>query len=319
VWTEFGLELEVYPEAGMAGLERLLKQHAGRYDRIWVSRNHNLRRLLAVEQEHPGLLTGVRVFYDAEAVTAVREAQQATLAGTPWTDDQAAAAVAAECAGARRADAVLAVNKVEADLFRAHGASNVHVLGNALEVRPSTTGFADRSGLVFVGRMAEEDSPNVDSVRWFLHEVWPRWPKTDRPALTLVGRILPGLAEEFSSQGARITGPVEDIRPFLDVARVFLAPTRFAAGVPHKVLEAAAAGIPVVATPLLVEQLGWTAGRDLRVAVDPLGFTAAINGLLTSPQTWGTVREAALARVREDCSPTQFASTIHQVLFGISA
>ncbi|CAB4974011.1 MAG: glycosyltransferase [Actinobacteria bacterium] len=318
VWDEFGLELEVYPEAGMAGLERLLQQHAGRYDRIWVSRNHNLHRLLAAEQQNPGLLDGVRLLYDAEAVTAVRGAQQAVLAGTPWTDDHAAAAVAAECAGARRADAVLAVNEAEADLFRAHGARNVQVLGHALDVCPSPSAFADRSGLVFVGRMAEEDSPNIDSLRWFLREVWPLWLKRDRPALTLVGRIQPDLAEEFSAQGARITGPVDDIRPYLDSARVFLAPTRFAAGVPLKVLEAAAAGIPVVATPLLVEQLGWTAGRDLHAAIDPLGFAVAVNRLLTSPQTWGTVREAALARVREDCDPALFAATIHQVLDGTS-
>jgi GT2 family glycosyltransferase len=319
VWAEFGLELEVYPEAGVTGLELLLKQHAGRFDTIWVSRSHNLSQLLAAEQLHPGLLSGVRLIFDAEAVTAVREVQQAALAGTPWSDDQAAAAVAAECAGARSADVVLAVNNAEADLFRAHGASNVHVLGIGLEVRPSPSAFADRSGLVFVGRMAEEDSPNVDSIRWFVHEVWPQWPTIDRPTLTLVGLIQPGLAEEFSSQGARVTGPVDDIRPYLDAARVFLAPTRFAAGVPHKVYEAAAAGIPVVATPLLVEQLGWTAGRDLHVAIDPLGFAAAINRLLTSPQTWGAVRESALVRVREDCSPTQFAATIRQVLSDGSA
>lgn len=316
VWAEFGLDLEVYPEARMTGLGRLLEQHAGRYDTIWVSRSHNLRRLLAAEQQRPGLLDGVRVIFDAEAVTAVREAQQAALAGMPWGDDQTATAVAAECATARRADVVLAVNDLEAGMFRAHGSSNVHVLGIALEVRPTRSGFADRSGLVFVGRMAEEDSPNVDSIRWFLRDVWPLWPRPSRPTLTLVGRIQPFLAEEFSSQGARITGPVDDIRPYLDAARAFLAPTRFAAGVPHKVYEAAAAGIPVVSTPLLAEQLGWTAGRDLHVAQDPVGFAAAIDRLLASPEAWGAVRDSALVRVADDCSPARFAATIRHVLAG---
>ena len=319
VWAEFGLDLEIYPEPGVAGLGRLLEQHTGRYATVWVSRHHNLRALLSAEQRRPGVLDGVRVVYDAEAVTAVREAQQAALAGRPWSAEQVEKAVAAEVADARRADVVLAVNELEADLFRSHGARDVRVLGHALDVRPGPAGFADRAGLVFVGRMVEEDSPNVDSVRWFLDEVWPLWPQADRPALTLVGRIDPGLAEEFTARGATVTGPVDDVRPFLDAARVFLAPTRFAAGVPHKVHEAAAAGIPVVATPLLVEQLGWTARADLHAAGDPQGYADAVDRLLTAPQEWAVVRQAALGRVRTDCDPARFSATIEQVLAGATA
>lgn len=243
VWAEFGLDLEIYPEPGMAGLDRVLDQHTSRYDTVRVSRNHNLLGLLTAEERYPGLLDGVRVIYDAEAVTATREAQQAALLGEPWTPEKVEAAVAAEASAARRADVVLAVNELEANLFRSHGARDVRVLGHALGVRPGPAVFADRAGLVFVGRMVEEDSPNVDSLRSFLDEMWPLWPEETRPSLTLVGRIAPPLEAEFTAAGARFTGPVEDVRPYLDAARVFLAPTRFAAGVSHKVHEAATADV----------------------------------------------------------------------------
>ena len=314
VWQEFGLDVEIYPEAGMAGLGRVLDQHAGRYGTLWVSRYHNMRAILAAEKRRPGLLDGLRLVYDAEAITTLREAQQVALNGAPWTEEQVSAAVAAEASAASRADVVLAVNDMEAAVFRAHGAEDVRVLGHSFKVRPGPGSFEDREGLVFVGRMVEVNSPNVDGLRWFFKHVWPQWPLAERPSLTLVGQVVPVLAEEFTAHGAIVTGPVEDVAPHLNAAKVFLAPTRFAAGVPHKVHEAAAAGVPVVATRLLAQQLGWTRGRHLLVSDQPAEFAASVRRLLQAPDLWGSVREAALARVRTDCHPNRFAREVHQVI-----
>ena len=314
VWQEFGLDIEIYPEPGMAGLGRVLEQHAGRYRTLWVSRYHNMSAVLAAEERHPGLLDEVRVVYGAEAITALREAQRAALNGAPWTEEQVTEALVAETSAALRADVVLAVNELEASVFRVHGAEDVRVLGHALTVRPGPASFEDREGLVFVGRLMEEDSPNVDSLRWFFQEVWSRWAAVERPTLTLVGQVTPELAEEFATQGAVVTGPVGNVAPYLNAARVFFAPTRFAAGVPHKVHEAATAGVPVAATPLLAQQLGWTAGKHLLVGSEPAEFASSMRRLLDSPDLWMSVRKAALERVRSDCDPSRFVATIHQLL-----
>jgi GT2 family glycosyltransferase/glycosyltransferase involved in cell wall biosynthesis len=314
VWDEFGLDIEIYPEPGMAGLSRVLEQHAGRYRTLWVSRYHNLTAILDAEKRHPGLLTEVRVIFDAEAITTVRTAQHAALNGMPWFDEQLTKAVGVEASAALRADVVLAVNEVEAAVFRAHGAEDVRVLGHALEVRPGSASFEDRDGLVFIGRMTEVDSPNVDGLRWFFQHVWPRWAAAQRPSLTLVGQVAPALADEFTRQGAVVTGPVDDLAPCLNAARVLIAPTRYAAGVPHKVHEAAAAGVPVVATPLLVQQLGWTAGTHLLVGSEPAEFARSAWLLLDSPDLWVSVRRSALERVRADCDPRRFAQTVDRIL-----
>ena len=298
----------------MAGLGRVLEQHAGRYRTLWVSRYHNMRAVLAAEERHPGLLDGVQVVYDAEAITALRDAQEAARKGTPWTDEHVAKAVATEASAARRADVVLAVNEAEAAVFSAYGARDVRVLGHGLEVRPGSASFEAREGLVFVGRMVEADSPNVDGLRWFFQHVWPQWPASQRPSLTLVGQVAPALAEEFVAYGAIVTGPVEDVAPHLNAALVFLAPTRFAAGVPHKVHEAAAAGVPVVATPLLARQLGWTPGTHLLVGAEAAEFGDSVRRLVDSPELWDRVRDAAIHRVRGDCDPSWFADQIRHLL-----
>jgi glycosyltransferase involved in cell wall biosynthesis len=82
---------------------------------------------------------------------------------------------------------------------------------------------------------------------------------------------------------------------------LFVAPTRYSAGVPIKIYEAAAHGIPVVATPLLASQLAWT-NRELAIAETAEAFAAQVIETYTNDATWASLRDAALDRVRRECS-----------------
>ena len=55
---------------------------------------------------------------------------------------------------------------------------------------------------------------------------------------------------------------VDDLTPLYEDARVFVAPTRYSAGISLKVIEAAARGVPIVCTPLVSRQLGWSQERN---------------------------------------------------------
>jgi len=77
-----------------------------------------------------------------------------------------------------------------------------------------------------------------------------------------------------------VTGFVPDLNPALNQSAVFVAPLRFAAGVQNKVLEAMAAGRPVVTTSLVNQGLGAQPGRDLLTADTPEEFSTAILNLL---------------------------------------
>src|SRR6516162_2232033 len=74
---------------------------------------------------------------------------------------------------------------------------------------------------------------------------------------------------ELEIPGVRLLGQVEDLRPLYDRARLFVSPIRFSAGIPIKVLEAAAAGLPVVGTELMATQLGWKPGVEIEAADNP--------------------------------------------------
>ena len=128
------------------------------------------------------------------------------------------------------------------------------------------------------------------------------------------------LVQRFVALPADGTPPTDsaqaDLRPCYDRARVFIAPVRFAGGVPVKVIEAAAQGIPVVASAILQRQLGWQDGRDIQGARDAEAFARAIARLLDDDAHRQAQQAAAWARCEADYHPDDFARQVHRLLLG---
>ncbi|MFC7335522.1 glycosyltransferase [Rhodocista pekingensis] len=294
--------------------ERFLAGRGGCFDLVLVSRPHNMRAFLAAGGRRR--IGSARLVYDAEAIFTDRLAGEAALAGRPLPAAREAALRAREMALARQADTVIAVSPLDADAMRRAGVADVRVIGHALDAAPTPAGPEARSGLLFVGNMDADLSPNVDGVLWFLDEVLPLLPEAvrDRAAVTLVGSA--GSARLAARVGGRavVAGRQPALEPFYDRHRVFIAPTRFAAGIPHKVHEAAAHGLPVVGTPLLARQLGWEPGQELLTGENPAEIALACTRLLTDDGLWRSVRTAALAAVTRDCGPDRFRAAVAALL-----
>jgi glycosyltransferase involved in cell wall biosynthesis len=127
--------------------------------------------------------------------------------------------------------------------------------------------------------------PNVDAVLWFAAKVLPRIQAEIRDIhFMVVGqrphRRLDGLR---SNPALTLTGWVEDTRPYIAQAAVYVAPLRIGGGTRLKLLEAMAMGKPVVATTLGAEGYPFTAGRELLLADTPADFASAVIELLRSP------------------------------------
>jgi glycosyltransferase involved in cell wall biosynthesis len=92
-----------------------------------------------------------------------------------------------------------------------------------------------------------------------------------------------------------VTGQVADVRPYLWNAAVGVAPLLTARGIQNKVLEALAAGLPVVVTPVVHEGLPAEVTGAVESAADAPAFAAAIVKLLAL-----TPRERRTIAVRAD-------------------
>jgi len=123
-------------------------------------------------------------------------------------------------------------------------------------VKPETKKESEKYIILFTGAM--DYFPNEDAVMYFSTEIWPDVRKKLPGAVFYVvggnpSRRVRDLSENKS--GIIVTGYVPDVRKYLQKADVFVAPLRIARGIQNKVLEAMAAGIPVVARPEAVQGL----------------------------------------------------------------
>jgi sugar transferase (PEP-CTERM/EpsH1 system associated) len=199
----------------------------------------------------------------------------------------------------RRADRVLAVSEAdEAALQKLVPGLDVVVVPNGVDTRayhPEVSNAKrqiSESALVFTGTM--DFRPNVDAVLWFARKVLPGV-RAEMPEahFFVVGqrphRRLDGLRVD---PAVTLTGWVEDARPYIAQAAVYVAPLRIGGGTRLKLLEAMATGKPVVATRLGAEGYPVTDGHELLLADTPVDFAAAVVALLRAPE-----QRAALGRV----------------------
>lgn len=137
--------------------------------------------------------------------------------------------------------------------------------------------------IAFVGSLSFP--PNIDAIVRFTRRIWPTLHGRD-PArrLLVVGKTpVDEVCALASIAGVELAADVPDVRPWLQRASVIVVPTRKGGGVKNKILEACAAGRPVVASPVAVDGLTARPGRDLLVARSPGEWIAQVESLLTKP------------------------------------
>lgn len=130
--------------------------------------------------------------------------------------------------------------------------------------------------LVFTGALYT--TPNTDAAAWFVGDILPRI-RAARPdaVVDIVGLApTPGIRDLGRLPGVEVHADVDDIRPFLERARVAVIPVRIGSGTRLKAMEAWASGRPVVGTSLGLEGLGAVDGKHALVADDAAGFAAAV-------------------------------------------
>ncbi len=314
VYAVLNPRTEVILDRGLAGLSAFLSQRAGQFDLILVSRPHNMEPVVALRVAHPEWFDSARIIYDAEALFCLRTIERAKVMGRPLSEAKAQALLHEELSLAREADRIVAVSQDEARQYRQAGCTDVLVLGHALPRQAAETAFDQREGFLFVGAITHDDCPNGDSVLWFVREVWPliRVELGDAVQLDLVGVCESAAVRALASDSIRIHGRVADLAPFFNQRRVFIVPTRFAAGVPHKAHEAASRGMPMVVTPLIARQLGWS--DEVLVADGAAAFARACSDLHDDAAGWQRLRDAALAAVERDCSETAFRQAVREIV-----
>jgi glycosyltransferase involved in cell wall biosynthesis len=161
--------------------------------------------------------------------------------------------------------------------------------------------------LVFTGSM--DWHPNEDAVLYFVDAILPRIRReVPEVSLAVVGR---NPSEKLRTAGERsgvlITGTVDDVRPFVREAAVYVAPIRAGGGTRLKIFEALALEKAVVSTTVGVEGLALVPGREAVVADGPAEFAREVVSLLGDPERREALGVAGRRLVESRYSWTQVA------------
>lgn len=159
-------------------------------------------------------------------------------------------------------------------------------------------GVGEDQLLVFSGTM--DFRPNVDAALWFALEVLPLVRQEEPDAhFVIVGqkphRRLDVLRDRAD---VMLTGTVEDTRPYIAGAAIYVVPLRMGGGTRFKILEAAAMSRAIVSTSLGCEGFPVENGRELVIADSPRQFADAVVALLRDSSRRAELGAAARAFVQ---------------------
>jgi GT2 family glycosyltransferase/SAM-dependent methyltransferase len=316
LYRDIPREVEVMLNHGWTRFEEFTRERRNYYDLVFVSRPHNMAQLGSLLANRSAAFGNAKVIYDAEALFSFREIEQLRIEGKEPSHAEQQKLVDAEVKIAENCEAVISVSARESREFAKRGLQRVHTLGHALSVTPTQNGFAERRDILFVGAVHSGTSPNADSMYWFSEKVLPLIQQELGQDIKLIiaGPTCSSFHKRLSNGNVKPLGKVDDLTPLYNQARLFVAPTRFSAGIPLKVLEAAAHGLPTVATFLTGAQLEWQDEEELLLADDPKSFANACIRLYNDPQLWGRLRQTALKRVAADCSPEAFSEALKAII-----
>lgn len=156
--------------------------------------------------------------------------------------------------------------------------------------------------ILFFGVLGYE--PNIDAARFICEEILPEIRKMgENPRVLLVGHHPKEQVLALSKLGQiEVLGDVPDMRPYLWDSTVFLCPMRIGAGLKNKILIAASAGLPTVATSLALEGIAFNSGKEIFIADKVEDIAKATVSLLKNPSLQTEIAHAACETVAENYS-----------------
>ncbi len=223
-----------------------------------------------------------------------------------------------EQAACRRADLCIALSQIDLEALDVNGSVGRGAVvppGVDLEFFRPLDRPPEPHSIVFCGSM--DSWQNVNCVQWFTSEVLPRvQQELPDASLTIVGRdprpSVWSLAETCSN--VHVTGRVDDVRPHVADAEVFVVPLRFGSGVRLKIFEALAMRKAVVSTSIGAEGTPFEDGTHLLLADTAAAMAAATTKLMKGPAYRARIEQAGYEYVTEHCGWDKAAERLEDAL-----
>lgn len=209
---------------------------------------------------------------------------------------------------------VATVSEPDAQLMRSwYGCTNTCVVPNGVDEEYFTprTEQLQPYNMVFTASM--DWRPNQDAMRYFIDEIYPLIRAGEpRASLTIVGRNPPQWLREMAqrAQGVTVTGTVDDVRPHVANASLYIVPLRIGGGSRLKILEALAMSKPVLSTTVGAEGLSVSDGTHVLLRDSPEVFARTALDVMGRPRDFAAMAQSGRDLVLRTYTWRAIASTL---------
>lgn len=159
------------------------------------------------------------------------------------------------------------------------------------------------NSLIFAGGL--NWYPNYDAMKFFLEEIWPLLnAHLPHITMTIIGAAPPTWMQELARKqpNLRVLGFVDDVRPYLSEAQIYICPIRDGGGTKLKVLDALAMQIPLVADPIACEGIAVTDNDTVLYATNPAEYVQKISRLLENQNLYEKLAQQGRSLIEEKYS-----------------
>ena len=314
--TEYleNLGIEIFYHDGTSRLDigEFLNKRQDYYDIILISRPHNAKEAIEILKEK---CPKAAIIYDAEALFSAREIMKRKLEGINISEKEQQKMINEEISLLKHADVIVTVSEEEKETIVRNGANNnVMVWGHSTEIKSTKNTFSERQGILFVGGFIDPGSPNADSILYFAEKIYPIVRNRLGVKLFVVGSIHPDIRKELNSPSIIVTGHVDDLMEYYEKSRVFIVPTRYAAGIPLKLQEAMSYGLPSVITPLIGKQIRLTHRKEVLIGGSAEEFAENVILLYEDEMLWNQLRDEGFRHIKKECNPQKLRKDLSEIV-----
>ncbi|MCP4752921.1 MAG: glycosyltransferase [Proteobacteria bacterium] len=303
--------VEVLHSPHVWSVEEYLKANGEFFDLVIVSRASAAKKYLKMVRRYA---PSAMVLFDTVDLCFLREERLAALKESAFLARAAEKQKEQELELMDMADVTLVVSSAEREiLHEIRPDLHIELLSNIHDVHGSAADFHERQGILFIGSF--NHPPNTDAMVYFVNDVLPLVREGLPDVKTyIVGSNPSSKVKALASDDVVVTGFVPDVSGYFNQCRLSFAPLRYGAGVKGKINMSMAYGLPVVATPVAVEGMHLTHGRDVVIGEDAESFAMGIVKLHQDPDLWRLLSKNGLENIKTHFSREAARKVIQKII-----
>lgn len=239
-------------------------------------------------------------FYDTVDLHYIRLEREASLLQSKKKLVRAKRYKKLELALAKRADITVCITDVEQKLLQTEGISNTIVIPNIHSQPLNIVGntFEESKDLLFVG--SYDHPPNVDAVIWLCNDIMPAiWEQDASIKLHIIGNNPKEEVLSLANDKIEVHGYVENLQPFFNSCRIFVAPLRYGAGMKGKIGQSLSFGLPTITTDIGAEGMGLEHQKNILIANNANDFIKCLTELYHSKKLWEELRNNSILAIQD--------------------